>query len=600
MLNKSKYFIILPLLSVLTACGGSGQNGFQAASGTTGKFKTVTDADTNTRVESPYTISGSQAAFEALVKKIGSNNDSGLANALAEVVITPLDAKDLKTENSPNFLIVEMKFKKTAAIAPDFLKFKAPMVSQGQGLSSVVKTDKNYQLSVFCYTKSCHRIELRLQRKLADGSLGSEIGVLVSKSRPTLKIIKPSSIAQYSDRGLKQIESLSTRGYVEQNSVVIVAGSSYAELVVKANLAQANPTLKLIADLIDTENAVTEVTSVALEGGQAARAKLVGNDSNTGDLMFELISGREAAILIFEKNQSEIEQDEPGQNSTSSAQRDLSARARANTGLFPTSAQNRSGLSQANDFASYGPHPRTHEYVKYFRKHDPRGIKNVFSYTHNVSPYIAKIFENLNLSPEFAYLMPVESSYLKGNGTFNAQQVTEMPATRKNPDPNAYGPWQILNNTAFDIRNLTGIDFNIIKVVKKKADPQDDRGFLVQSTFMAASYIKKLVQLFPHDTGMAVMAYHAGAYGVCREVAEKCTPKNMLEKLRNLAHRNVSLEQVEKFKMIHHDHRDYAFKFLSWREMGQNQSRYGLDKIQKINSDAYKKRLSRPNGPSPL
>jgi hypothetical protein len=598
MLNKSKYFIILPLLSVLAACGGSGQNGFQAASGTTGKIKSVTDADTNTRVESPYTISGSQAAFEALVKKIGSNNDSGLANALAEVVIIPLDAKDLKTENSPNSLAIEMKFKKTGANAPDFLKFKAPMVAQGQGLSSVVKTDKNYQLSLYCFTKSCHRIELRLQRKLANGALGTEIGVLVSKSHPTLKIIKPGSIAQYSDRGLKQIESLASRGYVEQNSVVIVAGSSYAELTVKAHLAQATPTLKLLADLIDTENVVTEVTSVTLEGGQATRAKLVGNDANTGDLMFELISGREAAILVFEKNQAEIEQDEPGQNPTSTAQRDLSARARAQAGLFPTSANNISGLRQASDFASYAGHPRTRDYIKFYSEKSKKSIQNVFAYTHNVSPYVAKIFEALKLTPEFAYIMPVESHYLK-NGQFNSIELTGAANCGS-----ALGPWQILDGTALDIkkRMLPGLNIGSVDGCGKARtfSLNDDRGFLIQSTYMAAVYLKSLLARFQQDASLAVMAYHSGGGLTSQALDKKHTSPEMALKIQNLARRNITLEHVQKYKMIQAIHRDYAFNFLSWREMGQNSARYGYDKIQKINSDAYKKRLSRPNGPSPL
>ena len=597
-MKRFKLILILSSL-ILSACGGGGSAGFKPGDGLTGKSKTVTDADTKKRVVSQYTISGFKAAFDALVKKVGHKNDTGLANALIDVQVTPLDAKNAKTEGAPQFLQVEFKFKASGTQIPASLKFKAKMNAEGKALNSITKqADKKFQLLAYCYTQSCRRIELRLQR--TDDPNTPEIGLLVSKSRPTLKVIKPSSIKQFSDRGLRQLESLTSRGVVAQNSGVVVGGSSYSEITVKAH-ASAAPTLRILADLIDTENVVTDVTSVNLEGGSNARAKLVGNDSSTGDLMFEVISGAEATILLFEKDPSEIEAEEhiPHQQAAR-AGRDLSARAEPNTGLFPTSAANAIGLDLANDFASYGLHSRTQHFVSYYSNQDQKGVKNVFTYTHNVSPYISKVFESLKLTPEFAYLLPVESAYLKGNGTFNAQQVTGVKPSEKNKNPSAYGPWQIVNKTAFDIKDTSGQDFNLFFIRNKKANPEDDRGYLVQSTFMAATYIKKLVRLFPQDTGMAIMAYHAGEYGVCKEVADNCTPKNMVERLRHLSSRNVTLEQVEKYQMIEPIHRNYAFAFLAWREMGQNAARYGLQNIKKINTDAYKKRLSRPNGPTPL
>jgi hypothetical protein len=49
-----------------------------------------------------------------------------------------------------------------------------------------------------------------------------------------------------------------------------------------------------------------------------------------------------------------------------------------------------------------------------------------------------KTFESLDLTPEFAYLLNLESDYLI---TANATQVTRVKATPNNPHPSAFGPW---------------------------------------------------------------------------------------------------------------------------------------------------------------
>jgi hypothetical protein len=117
---------------------------------------------------------------------------------------------------------------------------------------------------------------------------------------------------------------------------------------------------------------------------------------------------------------------------------------------------------------------------------------------------------------------------------------------------------------------------------------------------MAASYLKILSKMFAQDAGLIVMSYHSGEGDMSKGLNKVTTSAENRIKIENLARRNITLEHVEKYQMMGKWHRKYAFDFLAWREMGQNPSRHGLDKIKKINSDAYKKRLSRPNGPSPL
>lgn len=574
--------LVLTLFSlVLSGCAG-GKNGMKPTDGVTGKKKVVIDADTKQKVESEYTISGFKSAYDALAEKIGPNNDADLANAI----------QSAKLSLDKNNLLINIQLHPAVAGIQN-LQAKIELITNSSRLSGQIETDNKWQVVATCYTQTCHRAEILISRKQAEGK---KAGILVSESRPEVRLIRPSSVTAYNDRGLKALESLSGRSQVEQTAVVIFEGRSYADLRVGD---AKNPVFQAHAELLTTENAVTELTGIKLEGSPGARGKLVGNDSSTGDLMIEIISGPEAAILLIEKTLKEIETEEPELASQAQSDRNLSARAVPNRGLFPTSAQNKKGLALAHDFASYGLHPRTQHYVARFREKDAVGVRNVFSYTHNVSPFIKSVFEGLELTPEFAYLLPVESSYLK-TGKFNAQQVTGVAPSKENRNPSAYGPWQIVNNTALDIRARSGIDFNIFFIRNKKPHPEDDRGYLVQSTYMAALYLKKLVSLFPQDSGMAIMAYHAGEFGVCKEVAVNCTPQNMRTRLAQLSNRNVTLSQVEKYKMIEPIHRNYAFMFLSWREMGQNSERYGLDRIPKVKSEAFKNRLSRPQGPSPI
>ena len=545
------------LVSFIAGCGEP--SSFQSKNEQTGQLKTVVDADTQEQKQVGYTLAGSKAAYAALEQKIAAHLDLSLTSQLTEIEVEVLQNNQLKVKMAGSFQISMTSLEKT-----------------GSGTT----TQNGVTLSAQCLSEKCQLLELIREQR------GKKVGALVARNHPQMSVVRSPTLPRFNELPLKKLESFqpSASAHINQTTVVVIRGPSYTQISVTV---QNELLLKLKADLLDTESAVTEVLAVAVAGVPSARAKLIGNDSSTGDLLFELVVGREVAILAFEEAAAD-----------SSPVRNRSLRMTSQA-LFPTSAKNKNGLRMAHDFAAYGEHERTRHYMEFVLKKDQKGVRNVFAYAHNVSPYISKVFESQQMTPEFAYLLPVESAYLKG-GQFNAQQVTGVKPSAENQNPSAYGPWQIINKTAFGIKEMSRQNFNIVFIRNKQPDPNDDRGFLVQSTYMASIYLQKLNRLFPQDAAMAIMAYHAGEFGVCDAVDPQCTSKNMVARLRHLASRNVNLAQVEKYKMIEPIHRNYAFLFLAWRELGQNPNPYGLHKIQKIKTDAYKKRLSRPGAPSPI
>lgn len=579
--KKITFFLALVslcLTAILSSGCGSSRRGFESTnSSTTGHKKTIEDADTKELVETDYTISGFEGAYNQLQNKVGQNTDLNLAASVQDVSVTIVSESQMKVQ-----------FQFAAPFDKNNLDFNLALKNKGAVRTGHAQQN-NFNLSVTCLNKSCDLIELILTLPNT-----KQVGLLNSNTQPRLKMARAPSLKSYSDLGLKTLEAYYQKSAIRQKSIVVVHGPAFSDITVSSSAIGSRPLLHLKTELLKTQNVVVALKEAELFNSPDVKAKLIGNDASSGDLLFELVSSREVAILAFETESS------PNQNENFKiGERDLRRRAQPLTGLFPTSPTNSVGLNTANDFASYGLHKKTQEMIRFLTQKDQKGVQNVFAYSHNVSPYISSVFEKQKMTPELAYLLPVESAYLKG-GAFNAQQVTGAPVSAENQNPSAYGPWQIVNRTAFAIRDLSGLPFNIIFIRNKKPDPNDDRGFLIQSTYMASIYLKKLQSLFPQDGGMAVMAYHAGEFGVCKEVAEGCTARNMNERLRHLAHRNVSLSQVEKYDMIGKIHRNYAFQFLAWRELGQNPKPYNLHNIQKIKSDGYKARLSRAEGPQPI
>src|SRR5690606_4702008 len=101
--------------------------------------------------------------------------------------------------------------------------------------------------------------------------------------------------------------------------------------------------------------------------------------------------------------------------------------------------------------------------------------------------------EKLDVTPEIGYILLLESGYLKG---------PSYPALERNPRGTALGPWQIIDDTAEYIRDISSIEFIIT------GDKNDDRTFGMNSTIMGGIYARSLLQ--KHEAGLAIAGYHGG------------------------------------------------------------------------------------------
>src|SRR5690606_15443292 len=127
----------------------------------------------------------------------------------------------------------------------------------------------------------------------------------------------------------------------------------------------------------------------------------------------------------------------------------------------------------------------------------------------------------------------------------------------------AFGPWQIINAAAKDIRRFSGVPFHIIDIRNRVWDPRDDRGFLLQSTYMAAIYLKSICDKFNQDQALCPIAYHMGpngAVGTLEATAQKINSEDSLDRLTKY---QVTFDMVAQYRMAPQDKIDYGMKFLA-------------------------------------
>lgn len=621
---KLNVFLLSTWVLVLTACAG-GNNSFAPGNNQTGHSKVIRDTDTKTKVRANYTISGSRVSFARLVKELGSRTDVLLAQSVLDTNVQRLNVNDQEVEQNPAQLVITVRFTKTSLSMPEQIKLRARLSASSGGLraNEVVQDAPGASYFVghiFCPQTDCKRVEIRLVNRTQSASrptagklkeARNEVGILYSTSTPAIQLLRRRSAVPYMSSSLRSLESAlpdSSAGKIHgrQKSVVVVEGPSFANVWL-GGARGAAPVINLMAELFDTSTVVSEIKSAAIDGKRVI-GRLVGNDSNRGDLMVEVADGNESAMLRIEKDKSDLDPEDKDDSIASRGQ--MGPSMEPGKAVFAVTSNDPKIRQASADLANYSQHPRTLEQVQWLLKNDPKGLKGFFTHAPNVTPIIGEVLQSIRVTPEFAYVLPVESSYLKA-GTFNSTQVTGVRPSSRNRNPSAFGPWQIVNATAFSIKERSGENFNLHFIRQKQWDPNDDRGFLVQSTYMAGLYMSLLSDLFEHDRALAVLAYHAGE-GCVGVAVNKVAPNSkgdcskkakqdaiLTARLRTISKSEIDLALVNRYKMVPDESLEYAFRVLAWREIGQNPTKYGYGNIEPVQNPEFKRRLSRPGGPLP-
>ncbi len=587
------------LLGNLVACAPT-HNSFDPVNNETGHSKLVRDTDTKKNVRAPYTIAGSKASFARLTKELGNHTDALLAQSVL----------DAEVQKQGDILNIRVRFQRVSLSIPSEITMRAQMKPSNGGLRAtdvlqVNPSDTNFHGFVFCPQTDCKRVEIRLQKftlstlvKPATSSK-NEIGILVSRATPIVQLMRRRVNTPYASGPLRALETALPASHAgtiraEQKSVVVVEGPSVSKVWLAGAPAQ-QPKFYVLAELFDTSMVVSDI-KLAQINGKNVGGRLVGNDPSLGDMLVEVVDGNETAMIQIEKDKTDIDPEDAvdGEDTAHSAGPTLEP----GKAVFEGKSTDPKVRAATADLAEYGNHPETQRQVQWLIKNDPTGLRGFFTHAPNVSPVIAGVLEAVRVSPEFAYILPVESAYLK-SGAFNATQVTLI---RTNANNSAFGPWQIINRTAQEIKTKSGESFNYVPVNYMKWDPNDDRGYLVQATYMAGFYIGKLSDAFPQDHALALLAYHAGPGGAKNRVtdAQRKMQKALTSRLETISGVDITLAKVKKYGMgVSDESMDYAFRVLAWREIGQNPTKYGFGNIQPVRSEAFKSRLSRPNGPVP-
>jgi hypothetical protein len=199
-----------------------------------------------------------------------------------------------------------------------------------------------------------------------------------------------------------------------------------------------------------------------------------------------------------------------------------------------------------------------------------RDLQNFYDYANPFRSMLEAIGRMLDVSPVYAYLTVVESTYFTG-GKYKIQG---------NSDSSALGPFQLISSTA---------KFVNVKVTGNSAD---ERRYFAPSACGAARYIRHLVDQFDDsDSTIAILAYYQGpgiaaaaihcSYNQGLKNRAGCGSRNgrysgdQYKRFRRFANNyNYSYAEMDKLAAIPKRMRDYVNKKLAVYFISQDMKRY--------------------------
>lgn len=648
--KATRILAVSGLLIFVSACAG--QEAYRQQSTPTGEGQPtgatteVYDPDTNETKSAGYIAAGSKDSYVQLQNSIVPNLDSELAAAIDDVSITRLDVNAHITRSEPHSLQVKVQLKKSFSRSNMPVQFDMPLVHDGDRLvatninqikTSLSQNEVPLRASAFCRTLSCAQIELRIERQSAkstvtpptppaaasakeNGGVSTAVpaapsvpqaGLIYTVSNPHAEVLKPKTPVPVGDNSIREIEQrLQSGAEVTQESFSVVGGASRSKVRIDPNDAGTSA-FEFETPVVDTAEIAPQVGQGRTSSNARTDVRILGIDPETSDMMVEVAAptargqvakpGGALRFSIINEDVQPAADDRTALDAVSTGSEMagpvggdpteivVTAPSLTGKGLFPTTPGNDEIVKQSSRMAHYGKD----SFVQTMIRNDSQikeKVRLAREYGPKVTPYVVRVFEALGITPDLAYIMLIESSYLI-DGNYNPLQITGANATGT-----AFGPWQILNMTAQSIRKVTGKPFQYSPVTgrgsRRVAPSTDDRGYLVQSSYMAASYLKYIIDTydFKDEPIMAIVGYNRGD-GYAGRAA-----RQYFSRFKNYA---IDFATVRRFNMVNAAGKFYAHKFLAFCEVGQNPEKYGIGPIIQAEPSREIRRLIRKGGPVP-
>lgn len=625
-LKKTQFLFLMGLLSVIWGCSPIGEpSQFAVDTGdipqelTTGNTVTYTHQKTGDLSPRVSTLQGNQLLYNHIASEISTDDvDADLFIRIRDVQLD-IEKKENQIHGTLEVSLKENSKRSEGSsssngdnLYPDMLKFELQLQpNQGSELLShevgSVNNEDNapyrFYAQVRCLQLDCKLADIRIrtfeknEENPTDPNFKGVVGLTYQVSHPDISLEPHDDDKERSDFVFERLND-PTRTLVTRKSVTLIYGPSFSYITFTDKKSQ-QLLLALKADAVSTQEGPIEarVTEQSLSDTESISTSLVGNDPESGSLIIDTqahrqssppgTSGQRARLIIG----SSSSRSTPADSSLSAEdhpvdihpqqydQRQKVSGPIGNHSVFWVDRRISRVARTSNLF--YRLHlnsPETQRMIRVLQGSEvnTKGLNHLgrsrmerfLSFAPIAAPYIEDIFHSLRVSPEFGYILAVESNYIV-NG-FTDRHILNQIST-------ASGPWQIINGTAHDLAIGLGLNITHIRPVGSQGrtlNERDDRSYLVPSTKMAGSYLDTLINQFSHDPALAILAYHLGPTGAQRLVDRASGYRTTLEQVNRYYMYPANRDSDDPISRI-----NYVYSILAFMFIGQNPDQYGFGDV---------------------
>lgn len=631
-MNNTFRFIIIWLSLSLLACG-DGHEAFQVQhdlntdNGSTQKTPLISEdgETTEKEIEVKTTISGSPELYKLAKKqtaehskKLDANNeerlDKDLSHSIFNVEINKIKRElffklSLNENNQKNDYNFSYKLK-----GNEHTKDLTKLIYQPR-LS--IKNKVSYNIKITCYNEDCSKANIFLIKcsKSAAGVCDFKnpdlkmAGLFYSQTQAYAKV---AQAANSDSEGLKNLSKfIAEKSKVIKKSVVVINGPSFSDI--KIINTEDKKEINIHTDNLDTTQTEIEAVVEDKNSEHDLDITLARNNPETGVLVFDIKKKNKKQVRVY-ISEKEIQESDI----TNPINLDLNSLEN----LYQNAYINPLLISEASKattlkFEKYRQTKKLKEFIDHWTgqtnmNYCNRKYKNgapitrkgsrmrkrlisFFNYSQPLRETVYKVADHLNVTSDFLYLAPSESVY-----TRSANYKFEISPSKNST---ASGPFQVTDETAFDIRKRLKVKDVEIKLYRaeqlgknnkgeypKRLNANDDRRFFETSALLSARYTKSILKQF-NDPALWPLAYHRGPGGV-GNLSRRLAKDNETF--------NESLLDVDRYTPKFHSdlcHQvRYALDTLAIRFIASNLKKYNFELDESLNDESRVPTLYRPTG----
>ncbi len=506
----------------------------------------------------PYTTASDTDELEALKQAVdpASQANLSLADSLEHVLIARLDNAGKPVTTAPVQLDVQIKIR--TANAP--VLFHAPLQKIGNSREArgVTAKDSDLKLNVRCLDPDCASTEVRLTN-----SQQSEAGFIFRIRHVKAEALGPFSTPPKNSR----LVHLATLVSSASDPTLLTTEVAWGPASFEFDAGDITASGDLVATGDDEVN-----VSVQVKNEAALDARLLGN-SDHGDLLIRLSEGTAWSYLKIKI---------PKRVNPTPVYNGDDDKVPVTERFIPYDLSN--PITSA--FQKDKMNPLVQAAILLHSTGAWSGDLKLF--LNRLEPNLSRVLPALaaeKVPPEFVFIMKIESNYFVGK---------DFPVSVSRVG--AVGPWQFMPATAhtFELKTLplvASVTKNVkgAQVKHVSANPCDGRSNLDQSSVAAAKYLRKLLNMFPNDPKLAVMAYNLGEGGVGRRlncvnrkqngtvgINVDCSKLPTASALKVSDFMGLDYWTIRDYKAAPVESINYVTRFLGAQFVGREPTQYGI------------------------